>query len=278
MLWNQITEMINNKIISAGGIVTILGTIFLFIFNAQPITALTSTKLEKVLFTKERRASVRIVYFILQWIISCIATLISAIFFYSIHISFSAVACIFLATSITYLFVQYIISTEKTLLDKYLKKTLSLSISVMLLLAHIILIFIAFPSFFAAIMNSSKLTGLTNVPSDYWLSIGVFAIIICGFNILALLNVRNTLREFSKKINKFISEGFYINEKDSSVKWYIYHPIDKDNILLGNKEPNGEATEFRIIERKKVLDYTIKYIRIPKATEDSLDNRGDYNI
>ncbi|WP_438498500.1 hypothetical protein [Paenibacillus sp. IHBB 3054] len=275
---DQIVKVINSKIIGLGGIVAILGTIILPLLKAQPITALTSTKLEKVLFTKERRASVKLAYFFLQWIISSTFAILFAFFLYTLDISFIVVTCIIIVASFTYMTLQYIISTEKSLLDKHLPNGLNIIISILFLLVHTSSIFTALPSFFAAVVSSSNFSEDEKISAGFWTMMAIFFAINCGVNLFLLSSARNTFKEFIRKFNKYLSEGFYIVEANSDKKWYIYHPTDKDNVLLGNKESAEEATEFRIIERKKVLEHTINYLRVPKVSEESMEDGEDYVI
>ncbi|MEK3658198.1 hypothetical protein NSQ29_01385 [Paenibacillus sp. FSL F4-0236] len=277
-MWDQIIGFLSNKLIGAGGLVAILGAIILPLLKAQPITALTSTRLERVLFTKERRASVKLAYFIVQWIISCTLATLFAFFLYTLNISFIVVTCIIIVASFTYMTLQYIVSTKKSLLDKHLSSGLNIIISVMFLLVHTATIFTALPSFFAGVASFSNFSADDKITAEFWIMMAIFFAVNCVVNLFLLLSARNTFKEFIKKFNKYISEGFYIVEANSDKKWYVFHPTDKDNILLGNKESAEEATEFRIIERKKVLEYTINYIRVPKVLEEPVEDREDYVI
>lgn len=277
-MWDQIVGFLSNKLIGAGGLVAILGAIILPLLKAQPITALTSTKLERILFTKERRASVKLAYFIVQWGISCTLPILIAFFLYTIHISFIVVTCIIIVASFTYMTLQYIISTEKSLLDKYLPNGINLLLSMIFLLVHTTLIFVALPSFYAAAASSGNFSADGEIPAGFWTAMAILFAINCFVNLFLLISARSIFKEFIKKFNKYLSEGFYIVEENSDKKWYVFHPTDKDNILLGNKESAEEATEFRIIARKKVLEHTINYIRVPKVIEESTEDVEEYVI
>ncbi|MCL6605617.1 MAG: hypothetical protein K6T94_22360 [Paenibacillus sp.] len=270
-MWSQLAEIPLTKALGWGSFVLFFGSIVTYLRRMQVVTSLTSTKVEKLLFTKEKRLFVNLIQYLLQTLFAVMTFCIFTLLFYEYGTNNSAVLMFISVAVISYLMLIYISLTDENFLDRKLKRGTTALISVIILFVHILCLFMIIPGYFAVVLLNESDTTNINLIEDLWmlfLGIVLFLMFISG---VLVLFTRHTSKLLFDKFNRFLDEYFYITEKDTSTKWFIYHPIDNDYILLGNKEVPDNAIIYRTVERKKILEEKIYMLKVPKKPESTIE-------
>ena len=241
----------------AGGIIGVFAAIFTAISKFQPFTFLTATLPERVFLSKEKRATKKFIDFIFEAIgISLYFSLIlfysySAEYKYFIWISFTMFIAI-LVGAILVLSLATSVKMSKFIRKKIkeankIKKFLFLLVYLIIFFSYITLIPYLWGSFSATIMDvEPKNQNLWSLIVTLYLYIIIISsILIAGLRLVTKILV-------SKKYG--ISEKvLYILEKGTLKQWFLYHPIDRMNILAGDSPNPYNSTVYKFIEKSILL-------------------------
>ncbi|WP_440960526.1 hypothetical protein ACN6KS_22505 [Paenibacillus nitricinens] len=270
-MWSQLAEIPLIKALGWGSFVLIIGSIVTYLRKIQVVTSLTSTKVERLLFTKEKRLFVNLIQYLMQTLFAVLAFCFLTPFFYEYGITHSAVLVFISVAVVSYIVLMYISLTNENFLDRKLKRGTTALISVSILFVHILCLFMIIPGYLAVVLlNESDATNI-NLTGDLWLLILGLILFLMFISGVLVTFTRHTAKLLFDKFNRFLDEYFYITEKETSIKWFIYYPIDNDYILLGNKEVTDNATIYRTLERKKVLEEKIYLLKVPKIPESTIE-------
>lgn len=272
----EIIELPIVKTLGWGGIISFLVIVIPFIWRLNPITTLTSTKFERILFSKEKRLSVRIFW--------DVGTLILSIFFFVVLFSFyfalfstkhftdnkSEIDVTILIISIIFfcsIYVLYIVSNFNLSLkfSKYgiaywffnsKNKKLMWILSIYFL--YLISGFSLLPSAFADLINERK-----NFTRDD-LSLGIVLLLINNLTLVIISKM--IFRALIKKFARYTGETFYYDGEDGQ-RWYIYHLAEKSTYLLGDSVDPNDAKVITTIDKSEILSKKINVYRIPNELE-----------
>jgi len=228
------------------------GLIF-YLFRLNPVTLMTSSSIEKLLFSKEKRISLSLLNDIIQAIIASIFVTLISWAFHSFAIKhfwiISLIATIILVAG--YMFLKFNEVREKyfkELFGHYSKRTRSIIISSFLVFIGSMYLLTSY------YLGTSMINRVGYTYAFEGLVFTATSSLI--FSIFFLIPV-------TKTVNKFIDQNYrklppvFITDNNNN-KWYIYHPIDKTKLLLGNTRVINDATEFLIRDRNEVIhSYTL---------------------
>ncbi|MEI2396137.1 hypothetical protein [Paenibacillus phytohabitans] len=272
----EIIELPIVKTLGWGGMISLLGIVIPFIWRLNPITTLTSTKFERILFSKEKRLSVKFFW--------NVGTIFLSIFFFVILFSFyfalfstkhftnnkSEIDLTILVISILFfcsISILYIVSNFNFSLkvSKYgitywifnsRNKKLTWILSIYFL--YLVSSFSLLPSAFADLVNERK--KLTS--DDLFLGIALLLI----NNLVLVIISKMIFRALIKKFARYIGETFYYDGDDGQ-RWYIYHLADKSTYLLGDAVDPNDSEVFTTIEKSELLSKKINVYRIPNELD-----------
>ncbi|OME07841.1 hypothetical protein BSK64_06175 [Paenibacillus odorifer] len=276
-MWDQFIELPFVKSLGWGWIIPIISGLLPLILKLQPVTALTSTKLEQILLSKEKRLSLRIAEYIFHSLLISIVSSSSFFAFYGIYnipfvlshqkiidFSMNSLAILFIVTLIILMLVSILKWKPKVKFFNWLFGTKNKQIN--WIMGTLILFFIAsftlIPNSLASgvVRGNIKFDGTNQVIAfTVIFVIAMFIFCLCFFGFAKHIS---TL-VFSK-FRRYSGKTFYFLEKKDgySIKWYIYHPVDKVKYLLGDTALPEEAKLFKFIEKKELLEKEIHVYNI----------------
>ncbi|WP_338541813.1 hypothetical protein [Paenibacillus tundrae] len=270
-MWSQIAEWsIISKISGLGSIIVFIGTLVAFIRKNQLITTVTSTKIEQLFFTKEKKLYVRMFKFFMNFIFSVLCSCLIIIFFYEIKISSSIVYYILWGAITSYVVLIYVSYFKIDVFDRLLPKANKFIVVCIIFIFHIGCLFSFIPGFLVVTILESQLSINFNVIEQLLGAIIAIIITITFVNICFVALTIQTATQLLKKYNKYSEECFYIKAPDN-IKWYIYYPIDNEYFLLGNELHIEEATIFCTKQRSEILSEKIYFLRLLRNGEESIE-------
>lgn len=266
--------------LSWGWILTVItGTIVPFVLKLQPVTTLTSTKLERVLLSKEKRLSLKLLEFFFTSIMATFAS--SGLFtvYYSLYdttliknntIYFNILLGVLAVASCLGMGFLIFSTTIKRLRQaphkkrKHLKRRAENKYKratwiLIVMCSFSLTIFSIIPASIAyeVVNGDVKITVSDwNELTSVLIALGVSIFLSCLFFVWVLKEVSEIL---FKNIARYLGQTFFIEEKneETTKKWFIYHPREKDSILLGDSPFPEDAKVFRNISRSSVLEMEI---------------------
>lgn len=253
--YHNMIDIISEMFSKYGTLGIVIPLVFYFIKN-NPITSISASAIEMKLATKEKRFYVRMLKHTLSIVIYVTFLMaITGTFFVDKNLYSSKVFNTYSLISVVVFFWIIILDTkDKTFSDLVSGWKIILKwIFFMLLLIHFISIFVAAAYYFGTQLYSETLESTVSDVEKYTIIVGI--VIIYIFISIALhFTVIDTYLRFLefKDNNKYTLIVNIENEK-----WFLFHPIDKDVYLLGNKATLNECSKFSFIERKELLMKTI---------------------
>ncbi|QMT16240.1 hypothetical protein H1Q58_09640 [Planococcus maritimus] len=234
----------------------IIALIFFFLKN-NPITSISSSVIEMKLATKEKRFYVRAVKDIL-WIVTYTMFFlgITGTFFMNKDLYyFSIFITIFLVSIVTFFWIVTLDAKNKTFSDITSKRNVRQKWIIFILLLLSFLSFFVLPAYYIGTQLQSNILESTFSVVEKYAIFTVVAIIYLFISIVLHFMVVDTYLNFLelKGKNKYTLTVVVRKEK-----WYIFHPIEKEVYLLGNKEALNECTRFSFIERKQRLEEIVE--------------------
>ncbi|MEK3827163.1 hypothetical protein [Paenibacillus sp. FSL K6-1558] len=272
-MWDRILDgQFLSKLGGVGGIVAILSFMWTFFKKNQVITSLTSSKIERLISSKEKRTLIKISNYIFYVTIGLIASTFLTIIYMLIDLKGYLVFVISIIGTFLYLVVLYITLTQKSVFDKRFSRSKNLNFTVSLLLLQTFCFFSVMPGFIASSVSEGSLVLTTDKPGELLINITLCLLSLLFTSSMFVLLIIMTFFQLREKFSKYDYECFYVlDQEDQEMKWFIYHLIDKENFLLGNNEYIHDATIFRTEERSKILSEKIHLLRILKNKEDSIE-------
>lgn len=263
---NEVIEILKIKSFGWGGVTVILGAIIPLFTKKSIITSITSSKVEKLLFSKEKRMYINITNFLLAYLVINFVTLLFAISFSKAGVTMAFFNTVSVITIVSLLIIMMIILVSDSYFSEHLTGFGFTLFSFSFFAIHMVCLFLVAPFLIAATLNSSltqeQITMLFNHPIEYKNQISVVLIVLCVANLIFEILAYSTKTAF---FQKFIYERFFIIDSDS-IQWYIYHPMDKDHVLLGNNASLSGATIFKIKEKNDILTCNIHVLHKSNKT------------
>jgi hypothetical protein len=265
-MWEQIVGLSFIKTISWGGLVAFLAALISIVKKIHPITTLTSSNFERALLTKEKRVLVKLSRFIMQSIIYMAVIGFVSFCFYGLYsntyFKIPKKFIIMLPNVLSYIVIissSILINisiSEINLIGRLTSNKKTHAITFITTLAVFVLSSTFFiPSIFASLLinggikysNNTELSLIILIFVTFWF---VLSIAIVG-------GMKFSLSQFDKKLNIASGDYFYIQENETSEKWYVYYPTSNDLFLLGDTPLSKETNVFKTMGKKELLEKKI---------------------
>ncbi|RJX40216.1 hypothetical protein D3P09_12725 [Paenibacillus pinisoli] len=247
-----------------GAVIAILSTIIKF----GPLTFLTSTNLEKKLYSKEKKVAHVMLNGLVQIMLY---TSIMLFLTYFIEAEYNETLGYVWVIVVIFIHLWVLWNVEirgKKLLFTGKYRTVNI-IVFLFLLFFFVPSSIAMPAYLVGIKNYSRLVSdLDKLGTFIALSIGyAFFSLLCMSMFKAVFNYIDL-----KSINpNYINEGpLYIWLETE--KWYIHRATDKNRILLGNSSTLKDSSKYKFIDRSVILGSTIY------TEKDTVEEAPEYRI
>ncbi|MEN1988181.1 hypothetical protein [Paenibacillus hubeiensis] len=268
-MWSQFLDgEVISKIGSWGGLGLAFVTLFSFLRKNQVITTLTSSKVERLLSSKEKRTVIKILNFIMFVIIGFIFSIILTIAYYNLSSIESIIPVVIIVGILAYLIVAYIMVIKRTAFDKYLSESANLKLTMIIFMIQMLSFFSIGPLGISFLILDGKINLTFNQPEELLNNLLLCGVVLVVFVLLSA----TTLVQLRDKFSKYHYECFYILEQgNTNERWFIYHLMDNERFLLGNKEFKQDATVFRTEERSKILTEKIFLLKLLKNNEESIE-------
>ncbi|MCG7377798.1 hypothetical protein MH215_12405 [Paenibacillus sp. ACRSA] len=272
-MWDRILDgQFLSKLGGVGGIVTLFSFMLTFFKKNHVITSLTSSKIERLISSKEKRTLIKISNYIVYVILGLIASTFLTLIYMVIDLKGYLVFVISIIGTFLYLVVLYITLTKKSVFDKRFSRSKNLNFTVSLLLLQTLCFFSVMPSFIASSVSEGSLVLATDKPGELLINITLCLLSLLFASSMFVLLIIMTFSQLREKFSKYDYECFYVLDQEyEDMKWFIYHLIDKEHFLLGNSEYIHDATIFRTEERSQILSEKIHLLKILKNKEDSIE-------
>jgi hypothetical protein len=237
-----------NSIISIlrlpSGIIGVLAFL-IYVFKFNPVTFVTSSSIEKILLSKEKRVLIRIMTYLGHVLLSTgFITYIALIFYYS-PASYSQLLTNVVIILLCPGFIFFLINNEREKHFEHVFEPASITtkyIVISLCLLYIVLIYLL-TSYY---LGSKMLTDVAYTDNLQIIAFTITSSLIFSFMIHVLV------RAATKFLNVTKAPKIYIVDSNNK-KWYIYHPIGKDKLLLGNSSTLNDSDEYIIRERNEII-------------------------
>ncbi|MEI2395735.1 hypothetical protein [Paenibacillus phytohabitans] len=274
-MWEQLAGL-SIKTLSWGGLIAFLAALIPVVKKIQPITTLTSSNFERTLLTKEKRMLVKLFRFIIQSIIYMAVIEFLLYCFYGLYsntyFEIPKKIMIVLPNVFSYILVissMILINTsisEKSLIERITSNKKIHAITFLILLSVFILSATLFiPLLFAPLLINGGIKYSNN--SELFAVFLVFVMIFFVYSIVIMGGMKFSLTQFEKKRNMESGDYFYIQENDTSEKWYVYYPTSDDLYLLGDTPSTKETNVFKTMAKKELLTQKIHVQRLQEETE-----------
>lgn len=242
------------------GIASVVFGLFAMVIKTQPLTVLTSTNIEKIYFSKEKNLFIKMGRHIF---LSVVASLFSPILiwvYYLLNVNeyfLNICAIIYLLSLIISSYFTY--TKRKNRGKSTLYKTLTFT----LLFIAFLQLFSIIPISISVALNKGELFYKNNINFNIYLGISLL-IIIFIFSLLLVAFAKGMFEHFRFSWSEYSKEVFYVVEKDTNKKWFLYHLIDKNNILVGDALDFKKAAVFKTISKEDLFKQEIHKDKIFK--------------
>ncbi|MFB5193467.1 hypothetical protein ACE198_00920 [Neobacillus sp. KR4-4] len=245
------------EVLSKFGIPGIIFSIILIIIKLNPITSISASPVELKLFSKEKRFYVKFIrtlseilfYLVLLWLITDK--------FFSNKEQYNSKIALF---STILIFAIFIVICALDLFGKTffnLFGTIKRRYQIVIYMIFLIygLSWILLPSYYIGTQIYSEFYNdkLTTI-QQYSVLVGVlfFYLLLIIFVYFTVIKTLYRFLEFFSNSNKNLT--VVLNNKC----WYLFHPVDNEQFLLGDKPVMSKCTEFSFIEKSNLFLKTIK--------------------
>lgn len=246
-----------NEFFSKIGIPGIGAAIIIFFMKNNPITSISASTIEMKLATKEKRLYVKIVKFTVEILIYTLMLMNITITFFSDKDLFNFNLALITSIILVGIFIWILIMNFKEISFSDLVRDYE-EIYKWLLYIFFILHFISMFIFIAYVIGTQLYSSYLDdtIPQNERYAI-LIGIIIFYFFIVVVLHfiVLDTYYNFIglKNNNKYT-----LTLNIGGETWYLFHPIDREIYLLGNKSNVQECTQFCFMERTELLKEIIE--------------------
>lgn len=229
--------------------ITLIITIF-FIYNV--FTKITSSEIEQRLMEKEWRLFRSIFYWFQFYIFS---TVVLAIYSYFLHtdLDYDKISRFFLNDFISYLIMLLLISCflYYTFFGLIKGKKINWESKVQKIFAIIYLILV--PVFLVGTLGLQVMHIILVSKNEKEVTLIIGGAIIYSFMTLLLLTMYSPLFKYLKRNDKV---NFFI-ESTSHERWYLLHPINRSEFLLGNSPLVEDCSQLMVLQRENLFAISI---------------------
>ncbi|OMD66092.1 hypothetical protein, partial [Paenibacillus odorifer] len=142
--------------------------------------------------------------------------------------------------------------SEKSIIERITSNKKIHAITFLVLLAVFVLSSTLFiPSLFVPLVINGNFDYSNN--TELFIICLFFAAIFFIYSTVMMGGMKFSLSQYEKKKKMDSGEYFYIQENESSDKWYVYYPTNSDLYLLGDTLSPKETNVFRTMQKKDLL-------------------------
>lgn len=252
----ELQTLLLSKVLPGGILSFIIGILF-FVGRSRFLTMFTSTKIEKLVYSKEKN------FFIKATKIILVVILISAtLFYYSVLLIILKFKCALIIITIGVLAILllgaffYAIIYFKKGLKKYFEEA-DRKIASLFLLLYNLLSFSFIPLIAGSLftLNEEDVKQITDINKLIEFKFLIFLIIIFFIFIgsLCLCLFENTSILITKEIR--VEKHLFIKLENGTdvVKWYIFHLNESNQFLLGDNPVQDKCTVYKFIEKEDLM-------------------------
>jgi hypothetical protein len=272
-MWDKVLDgQFLTKLGGMGGIVAILSFMWTFFKKNQVITSLTSSKIERLISSKEKRTLIKIFNYIFYVIIGSVFSVFLTVLYYNLGVNEYFTLGISIIGTCFYFIIVYISLTKRSIFDKRLSRSKNLTFTLIVLTIQTLCFFSVLPSFLASNLTEGSLVLTMDKPEVSLINLTLSLISLCFSSSMFVLLIIMTFTQLREKFTKYAYECFYVlDQEDRGKKWFIYHLLDKDHFLLGNSEYIHDATTFRTEERSKIISEKIYLSQLLKNKDEAIE-------
>lgn len=236
-----------SSLLSTIGIPASIISLLVFILKLRPVTLISSSPIEKVIMTKEKRLTVKALQYIVHVLSSTLMLALFTMVFHFSKLSYYKPVGIILLIVFTICFLFFIVSH---LFDKRYGTSTFVSKNTFINLS---LIYLAGSYLLSAYYVGTTIT-VAMTPNNFFFvfSAAIFLSLILSVSVLIPIT-NHVIKFFNSRFGElpplFVTEG----EK----KWFIYHPIENELILLGDTPSINDCKEFIVKERGEIIKSSI---------------------
>lgn len=244
-------EIVSEMFSKYGTLGVVIPLIFYFIKN-NPITSISASAIEMKLATKEKRFYVRMMIHVVKIVAYTIFFMaITAAFFANKELySQEVFATGFFISGVLVLLILALDTNDRTFTDLVSGWKLHWKWLLFILLSlHFLSIFVFTAYYVGTQLYSESLQGTLSDAEKYIIIVGVAIVYMFISIVLHFTVIDSYLRFLELKDN----QRFTLIVKVEGEKWYLFHPIEKNIYLLGNKAVLNECSKFSFIERTQLL-------------------------
>ncbi|MEY8732100.1 hypothetical protein AB9M92_07520 [Peribacillus frigoritolerans] len=245
-------ENITSNLGETGFIVSVVA----IILKCMPITFISSSWIEMKLSTKEKRFYLQFIRIFFGTIGYFIPILFLSVTLSSINIKNSILVFLSIISVAGLICITDSVRRRKTLED--FSSKWKIIICTLLSLCFFLIVFLS--CYFLGIYYPLSDSQLTKEDQKIALYIFLIEALIFAFGIYALAQILYTFLG-----RKNTSTHTLVVKIDNEV-WYIFHPLEKESFLLGNKSDINECTEIKLIEKTVLLKEGINIEKL-KSTQ-----------
>lgn len=229
------------------------------IFKTQPLTLLTSTKIEKVYFSKEKNFLVGMGNIIVLSNVAFLFSILLTWVFFILEVDGGFLNISFIIYVLALIMSGYFTFLKKKGCEKERRNRI---LSFASLFIAFLQLYSIFPVTLSDALKKEELfldNAKQNIYLILFLCLGMFIVntVFTIFSKGIFEHYRSIWRDYSKEV-------FYIINEDSKKRWYIYHLIDRNNMLLGDSIDIKKAAIFKILSKEELFKQEVFTYRIPK--------------
>lgn len=246
-----------SEMFSKFGILGVGITLVFYFIKNNPITSISASAIEMKLATKEKRFYVRMMIHIGMIIIYTIFFMaITSVFFADKDLYSQGVFVTgFVISGVIFSGIIILDARDKTFTDTVSGWKLHWKwLLFILLFLHFISIFVLTAYYIGTQLYSEALVSTFSDGEKYIIIAGIALIYMFVATFMHITVVDTYLRFLELKGNNKFTLVVNIGEE----KWYLFHPIEKDLYLLGNKAVLNECSKFKFLDRTGLLKEIIE--------------------
>ncbi|MFD0588009.1 hypothetical protein ACFQZE_08335 [Paenibacillus sp. GCM10027627] len=234
------------SLLSIIGVPASIISLLLFLLKFKPVTLYSSSPIEKVIMTKERRLTVRALQYFVHVFISTLMLAFMTLAFHYSKINYNKLIAVICLIILSLFFLFFTISN---LIDKSYTTSNLVSKNILIYLSliyitscYILISYYSGTTISKVILNNSTVYILTSIVLSLIFSVSI--LIPATYHVIKFFNSR-----FGELPALYVADGVK--------KWFLYHPIENDLILLGDSPSIDDCKEYIIKNRIDILNSSI---------------------
>lgn len=253
---NELQALIISKAIPGSILSAIIAIVFMLI-RSRLITIFTSTKIEKLVYSKEKLFFIKSTKTMFEiFLIFLALSLLTVLLIISNDKNFLRTLTIWISTFLVIFGLFYAFIWFKKGLKNYFKEK-ERKIARIIFLMYVICLFTYIPLYFgsAIFLTDKHIEQIAN--SDNILNLQIAFTIIVGFFIFIASVVRGMFKDAINILEKrkAVENPLFIKLENNSeiIKLYIFHLNESNQFLLGDNPIQDKCTVYKFIEKEELI-------------------------